>query len=63
MDSVKERRSNALHKSIALVFSLVFHIALFGGIYYVMDHSSEEKIEVMDENKQEQTSQKKQTRS
>ncbi len=42
MESSRERKRNAWYKAVAICMTLLFHIALFGGLYYLMDSPAEQ---------------------
>ena len=42
MESKRERRTRAKHQFVAIILTLAFHLALFGGIYYAMQPEVEQ---------------------
>ncbi len=49
METARERRSNATHKTIAVILTLIFHVALFGSIYYLMSPAADQREELKEE--------------
>ncbi len=45
MNNSLEARRNRQNRTVALVFTLIFHVALLGGIYYFHMKPAEKKTE------------------
>ncbi len=57
MESKRERRTRATHRFVAIILTLAFHLALFGGIYYAMQPETEQ-IEVQEDLAEKKTAAK-----